>query len=281
MARTTKTNGNGRQTAAAIDAARTALTNDIDAEMDGVDGGAVEAPGKRGKAAKVDAVPPAKAMHEMQIAPLQLSVLTFDIVGITPLICHAWSKKAIQEILDKQMKAGKKGREAKNPDQDFVDSLYPHPDGGYGFPAVAFKNAAVGACRFVTGMKMTEARGVFHINEELIQIFNGALDNNDKLVIAQPTRRQDMVRVGMGVADIRFRGEFRDWRCRLKVNFDSSVFSPEQILNLFKRAGFGVGIGEWRPERNGPYGRFDLDPERITIEEVTSAMTNFRIAKVS
>lgn len=27
-------------------------------------------------------------------------------------------------------------------------------------------------------------------------------------------------------------------------------------LNLFDLAGFAVGIGDWRPERDGPYGRF-------------------------
>ena len=30
---------------------------------------------------------------------------------------------------------------------------------------------------------------------------------------------------------------------------------------LVNRAGFGVGIGDWRPQRDGDKGRFVLDPD--------------------
>jgi hypothetical protein len=40
------------------------------------------------------------------------------------------------------------------------------------------------------------------------------------------------------------------------VEFDHHSIAVEQIFNLVNRAGFAVGICEWRPERNGPFGRF-------------------------
>ncbi len=39
---------------------------------------------------------------------------------------------------------------------------------------------------------------------------------------------------------------------------NSGAISAEQIANLLNTAGFGVGIGEWRPEKNGSYGRFHV-----------------------
>ena len=33
------------------------------------------------------------------------------------------------------------------------------------------------------------------------------------------------------------------------------------MLTLVNRAGFGVGIGDWRPQRDGDKGRFVLDPD--------------------
>ena len=146
--------------------------------------------------------------------------------------------------MDKQMKKAKVARESKDPERDFRESLYDHPDGGYGFPVVAFKSAAVDACSHVREITKVEARGAFHIAGELA------------LIDGKPTMRQDMVRVGMGSADIRFRGEFKKWSTELLVRFNSSVLSLEQIVNLFNTAGFAIGVGEWRPEKNGSFGMF-------------------------
>lgn len=185
------------------------------------------------------------------IAPIETRRVQLLLVGDSPLICHAWSKKAKQQMLDKQMKKATKGKDAKDPERDFKESLYPLAGGsGYGFPAVGFKAAAVSACRFVDQIKMTQARGAFHVVGELVPILG-----------SDPVMREDMVRIGNGVADIRYRGEFREWHANPTIEFNSSFFSLEQIVNLFNQAGFGVGIGEWRPERDGQYGRFHVGAE--------------------
>lgn len=179
----------------------------------------------------------------ISIPKIDVRQMEITLIGDSPLICHRWSEKAKKEMLDKQMKKAKTAKQAKDPEADYKASLYPMGD-GFGFPCVAFKSAAVGACRFSDGMKMTEARGAFHVVGELAKI-EGA-----------PSMREDMVRVGMGTADIRFRGEFKEWKTTLLVSFNASAISPEQIVNLFNLAGFGVGVGEWRPEKDGSYGRF-------------------------
>ena len=201
-----------------------------------------------------------------QAAPLVITIpkinvqqVQIHLVGDSPLISHAWSEKAKKQMLDKQMKKAKSAKEAKDPWLDFCDSLYwltERPakpaekdirSAKFGFPCVAFKAAAVGACRFSDGIKMTEARGAFHVIGEFAEIQGGA-----------PAMREDMVRVGMGTADIRFRGEFKDWSAVLTVSYNADALSPEQIVNLFNIAGFGVGVGEWRPEKDGSYGRFHV-----------------------
>lgn len=182
----------------------------------------------------------------IDVPRIDVRQMEITLVGDSPLISHKWSDKAKKEMLDKQMKKAKTAKEAKDPEQDFRASLYVHPDGGYGFPAVAFKAAAVSACRF-TDVKMTEARGAFHVNGELAQIEGG-----------EPVMREDMVRIAMGTADIRYRGEFREWRTTLTISYNASALSPAQIVNLMNLAGFGVGVGEWRPEKDGPYGRFHV-----------------------
>lgn len=189
---------------------------------------------------------PTSPQVTLEVPGINVQRMQVTLIGDSPLISHKWSEKAKKEMLDKQMKKAKTAKEAKDPERDYRESLYTHDDGSYGFPCVAFKAAAVSACRFVDGMKMTEARGAFHVVGELTSIDG------------EPSMREDMVRVGMGTADIRYRGEFKVWRTTLTVSYNASAISASQIANLFNLAGFGVGVGEWRPEKDGSYGRFHV-----------------------
>ena len=188
----------------------------------------------------------APAVSVISLPRFDLRSMTIRLIGDAPLICHAWSHKAKKEMLDKQMKKARQAKAAKDPNQDFLDSLYVHPDGGYGFPAVAFKAAAVDACSHVEGITKVEARGAFHINGDLVKI------------IGEPTMREDMVRINMGKADIRYRGQFDTWSVEFVIRFNASTLSPEQIIHLFNIAGFGIGVGEWRPQRDGSFGLFHV-----------------------
>jgi hypothetical protein len=188
----------------------------------------------------------APASQAIELPRIDLRLMQILLIGDSPLICHAWSSKAKEMMLAKQMKKARLPKTAKDPEQDYQDSLYKLDGGGYGFPAAAFKSAAVSACRFADGVRMTEARGAFHIIGEMVKIKG------------EPSLREDMVRVGMGTADIRYRGEFKQWSADLVVRFSANALSAEQIVNLFNTAGFGVGVGEWRPEKNGSYGMFHV-----------------------
>jgi hypothetical protein len=190
------------------------------------------------------------------IPALNLDVISITLSSDSPLIVHRWSEKAKKEILDKQMKKPTGAKEPKDPWMDFCQSLYwltrmpekPTPadiaKAHFGFPAVAFKAAAVDACSSVDGITKVQARGAFHINSEMVEIQG------------TPDMREDMVRVGMGVADIRYRGEFKKWKATFDIRFNPSVLSAEQIVNLFNIAGFAVGVGEWRPQKDGSYVMF-------------------------
>lgn len=185
----------------------------------------------------------------IELPPLRLKVLEVKVIGDSPLICHRWSEKARRAMLDKQMKKAAQAKQAKDPNQDFLDTLYHHPDGGYGFPAIAFKSAAVDAASFADGVTKVQMRGAMHIDCELVKISG------------TPTIREDMVRIAMGTADIRHRAEFKQWSSEFAVKFNEGVLTAEQILNLFELAGFSVGVGEWRPQKNGSMGRFHVARE--------------------
>ena len=169
-------------------------------------------------------------------------------------------------LLNKQMKKASQGRTAKDPVADFRDSLYPI-DEGFGFPAIGFKAAAVDAANAVE-LKKTVTRGCFHVVGELVRIESPALTDPitdcDREYWSEigPERkfgasmRSDMVRIGMGIADIRFRAQFVQWSVTLQLQFNRAAISAEQIVNLFDAAGFAVGVGEHRPQKDGSNGLF-------------------------
>ena len=183
----------------------------------------------------------------IELPAMNIKLAEIFLIGDSPLISHKWSEKSKKEIRDKQQKKAKTAKDIRNPEAEFEDSLYHIEGGGYGFPAVAFKAAAVNACSHVDGITKVHARGAFHIMCELVTI------GGDK-----PVQREDMVRVGMGVADLRYRGEFKKWHCKIPVRFNANVLSLEQITNIFDTAGFSTGVGEWRPQKNGDYGMFHV-----------------------
>ena len=188
-----------------------------------------------------DAQQPAIVLPTVAIARVRLTL-----VGDTPLIMHQWSKKAIEAMLDKQLKRATSVKEAKNPDQDYQESIYRLPDGSPGFPVLAFKSSAVTACTSIGNVTKVAARQSFHISGEMTPIYG---DHRS---------RDDMVRVGMGTADIRYRAEFPEWWCQIDVDYNRAMLSEEMLTNLFATAGFAVGVGEWRPERDGQNGRFHV-----------------------
>ena len=197
----------------------------------------------------------------IQLPEIAVKYLTVTLVGDSPLIVHKWSEKARREMLSKQMKQASKGKEAKDPERDFYESLYwldgmpenPTPEdlktARFGFPAVAFKSCAVDAAYQQGAIeKKTTMRGAFHLVDEFVEI-EGI-----------PTPREDMVRVGAmtKTADIRYRAEFKNWRANLNIRYNSTSISPEQILNALNIGGFSNGVGEWRPEKDGTFGTFHV-----------------------
>ena len=230
-------------------------------------------------------------VESIVMRPIEVVNTKIHIVGTTPLIMHAWSDKAIQMMLDAQMgKAKGKEKEKKNPVEDFIRSAYwltPMPaeyteeafqeavanGARFGFPVSAFKQAAISAAYRLGWVKdKMGLRGAFFINADANTVYGSALaDPNDassSYVIEKPMdmveihsdapiMREDMVKIGMGTADIRYRAEFRNWSAALSIPYNKGgQFSLETIVNVLNAGGYVCGIGEWRPERDGSNGQF-------------------------
>jgi hypothetical protein len=191
------------------------------------------------------------------IDPIPSETLTIPIVGTSPLIVHRFSEKSKRTMLE-NMQGKKKVKEARNPQTDYDEAFYRLNDGTPGFPVLAFKLATVGAARFYQTLKMTELRQFLFFRGEMSSQCGQQLARID----GEPKMREDVVRLSMASTDLRYRPEFPEWRTELIVTYVSSCLSRDSVLSLVDAGGLGVGVGEWRPEKKGDFGTYQIDPDR-------------------
>lgn len=216
---------------------------------------------------------------QVEVQSIKQGTVQVKLRGLSPLIVHKFSVKAQGEMLAKQMKLAWPKKTPKKPlDQYDAATYYIDEQGNdidcpellttlaegkvtdfieayddylkrlraikkprFGFPAVGLKSMAIRGAKTM-GLVMTDMRGAFHISREYVEIHG------------ERAMRCDMVRIGMGVSDIRFRPEFKDWRTEFLVRYNENVITPDLIYNMFNTGGFCCGIGEWRPARGGAFG---------------------------
>ena len=219
----------------------------------------------------------AKKTEVVEIRPLEIKSTKIRIVGDTPLIVHAWSEKAKRMMLEAQQgkKQGKK-KPVRSPLDDFIQAAYwltpkpEYPDDADDDTITAAFDAAIEAgARFgfpVTAIKQATQAAAYRLNWTKNQMaMRGALffasDEQGlvEVVSDTPVMREDMVKIGMGTADLRYRPQFNHWHIDLDVQYNEQCgISWENMLNAVNAAGFMVGLGEWRPEKDGDFGRFHV-----------------------
>lgn len=198
-------------------------------------------------------------MSDAQIAinKIGTETLLIPIVGTAPLIVHKFSEKAKRQMLD-AMQGRKSPKQPRDPEADYESAMYLHDDGGYGFPVIAFKAATVGASRyFGKSVPMTMLRQSIFVDAEFSKRDGQKLAR----IAGTPHMREDVVRVGMGT-DLRYRPEFTEWQAVLEVTFVASMLTRDSVLSLIDAGGMGVGVGEWRPEKKGDFGTYQIDGTR-------------------
>lgn len=237
-----------------------------------------------------------KKIELVEIKPIEEAIVPVRVIGDSPLVMHAWDAKAKRKILAKELGLTvTKKDEAKNPVADFVSSMYwltPMPTeftdevvdealktARFGFPVSGFKMAGISAAyRMGWSKDKASLRGAFFIEPDAEGYYAGDLQINStrtrvdiipnvyhynqmvEIKSDGPIMRMDMVTVGMGAADIRYRGEFRNWHCDMKIRYNTNGDKTlDQIINILNAGGYCCGVGEMRPERDGQYGMYHVE----------------------
>ncbi len=191
----------------------------------------------------------------VEIIRNQVSSFAITIVGESPYIQNNFSQKAMEQMLAKHV--GKTiERGVKVPSQVLADAQILNMDGKVCIPPTAIKKAMLTASTLFKGLKKTHLRqGIFIAAQSIPIEFKAMIP------------RLDMVRTsGMNrTPDVRFRPQFNDWKATFVIRY-GDVVSSDVVLNLLEGAG-RVGIGEWRPEKDGTFGCFRVDAASLMSED--------------
>lgn len=208
--------------------------------------------------------------QEIKIPPLELQVMSFNLISDSALIQNCFSKRISEEMerLNNLTPAERKKETRRPVSPEEVKQRrdgtlhWFNEKGDIGFPAVAFKAAmitTIGALNIP--LHMTKARKLLFVLPD---------DNHFDLVkldVANIVEYSIPARLKNGSMMVRHRYMIKSWGVRnLRVQFNPHNIKPEQVALLISHAGFVNGIGDWRPgsreSNTGTFGRWHVEGKK-------------------
>lgn len=201
---------------------------------------------------------------KVSLDKLEPRLITVRLIGISPLIIHAWSEKA-KEMMRQKHQEGRKtrDRDLRNPEEEGKNACYwvdADKRTKPGVLAISLKCAVIEAAHNDFGIPKTLVRKALFVYPM----------GRDCVIPLEPASgkgklnwqiEEDLVRVGQGKADLRYRPYFYDWSLTTQWELYTNYLLVPDFLKLLDWAGLGVGIHEWRPQLGGEFGRFRIDQD--------------------
>jgi hypothetical protein len=191
----------------------------------------------------------------LEIQELQMSEVTMHILGSSPMIQHRFPFKAWQELLlpsKQKNRAELEGTLKHDPINEFRESLYRNRDktspAMFHVPNAQFHSAIAGAAIDIAGAKKAVIERLTQVTDVNINLFG------------VPQFFMAMVRNSgfNATPDVRTRPIFPEWACAVTLRYMRPNLT-ERVMGRLAGAGGKIrGIGDWRPEKGGPYGTWDI-----------------------
>src|SRR5580704_13030867 len=190
-----------------------------------------------------------KRQHESEQAilkPRYREIIWYVLKATAPLIMNAFNQKVIEQLLRKHMQVHEQ-REAKKPRELIERAIVRNEDGEIAMPTIAFKKAILSA-----------SVGVKSLNKPKVRLALDVIGLSVPIRFEKMVPRLDPVRLANGMPDLRFRPSFMGWGCNVGIDYDPNRISAATVTELVAGAG-RIGVGEWRPERDGKMGTFEIE----------------------
>lgn len=177
-----------------------------------------------------------------------------SIKGVTPLLCNRFTDAAAQKVSNGTAVVIRGAQPI--PREQAEAKLYIGADGKPVLPAPNLLRAFVDAGVFI---KMGRSK----LSTQRTSLVPAGLAITEIELPIAPCRwevdSRSVVIPSTGGRVMSHRPRFDEWRVTLTLEVDESMFSEQVVRDLVDLAGQRIGVGDFRPARRGPFGRFRVD----------------------
>lgn len=181
--------------------------------------------------------------------------------GISPMLMNPMTDETINQLITGV-------RPQLNKDRKFEDvareRIYLDDNGRMGVPTMnliaALKHAGRSVKNGKKAISTATSTTLFSFCEfptEFIP-FDG-LDEDGHLPWRVDKRRGVMKNGASSVAVGILRPKFDSWSLTVEVVLNEKLVTQDTLRRLFEEAGTNAGLGDFRPQKGGPFGRFQVD----------------------
>lgn len=191
-----------------------------------------------------------------------MATITIRLSGASDLLLH--SDRGCNPLSDVAIAHKALTSKRKKTDEDhlaiarseYMMGFYDSP--GVSIPGQNVKSALVQGFKF-NKLGMAAKRCVMVVDEWL-QVAHAGPNDPDKLWNGGKGPFVDCRSVKVSTARLmRYRPRLRDWRITAAIMFDDRMIEKAQLIVAAENAGQYVGIGDYRPETGGGFGRFTVE----------------------
>lgn len=185
---------------------------------------------------------------------MAISTYIATISSRSPLLTHRWSDSNESEEATRPVHIGR-----RDPREEAEKVSYRDANGNCFLPGAMFSRmlAEVGGGHKQRGsrksMKFIIPAAIVIVEEEvLLRDETGEpisqFEIDSRPVVIPSTKGRIM----------RHRPRFNAWNCEFTIEIDTTMVEPELIQQLLVEAGSKNGLGDWRPQKGGSFGRFSV-----------------------
>jgi hypothetical protein len=199
----------------------------------------------------------------LKLPSIEAHTACYALIGSGPMLVHAFGQKSFTEMLEKMVGCRQDGtpldsaREPKDLEREFVDAHAFNERGDEVIP-----------CRWIkAGMLTAVAASRKQLNAAAMRRavrvlgFTSPILNPKTKRAAKAELQHDVVRVGSWsnrTPDVRARPRYDEWMIEIVVKVIVDQTPMEHVTWALQAMGELVGLGDWRAEKNGEYGLFNI-----------------------